>query len=80
MPFDKELVYLGSVDFDYGIAAATQISQYAKSCPANDKPTACFATADVLSIGMIKGLGNCGFRVPNDFSIVGFDDVYLARL
>lgn len=82
IPIDEKLVYLGSVDFDYGITAATKLSKYYKECIKNNvpKPTACFATADVLGIGMIKGFGNNGLNVPNDISIVGFDDVYLARL
>lgn len=82
LPYDEKLALLGSVDFDYGIEAATKLSKLRCDCVKKgiEPPTACFATADVLSIGLIKGFGNCGLNVPQDFSVVGFDDVFLARL
>ncbi len=42
--------------------------------------TAIFATADILAAGIISGLNESGRRVPDDVSIVGFDDLYIARL
>ena len=42
--------------------------------------TAIFATADILAAGLISGLQEAGRRVPEDISIVGFDDLNLARL
>ena len=37
------------------------------------------AAADILAIGAIKGLFEAGKSVPNDYSIVGFDDVEVAQ-
>lgn len=42
--------------------------------------TAIFATADILAAGLISGLSEGGRRVPGDISIVGFDDLNIARL
>lgn len=42
--------------------------------------TAIFATADILAAGIISGLNEAGRRVPEDVSIVGFDDLNIARL
>lgn len=42
--------------------------------------TAIFATADILAAGIISGLNEAGKRVPEDVSIVGFDDLNIARL
>ncbi|WP_129784025.1 LacI family DNA-binding transcriptional regulator [Promicromonospora panici] len=41
--------------------------------------TAVFAANDEMAVGLIHGLHDKGFDVPNDLSVVGFDDVPLAR-
>lgn len=42
--------------------------------------TAVFATADVLAIGIMAGLGEAGVRVPSEVSVVGFDDLDLSAI
>lgn len=42
--------------------------------------TAIFATADILAAGIISGLHEEGKHVPEDVSIVGFDDLNISRL
>lgn len=44
-----------------------------------EPPTAVFASDDVMAIGALKCIADSGLRVPDDFSIVGFDDIELAR-
>jgi LacI family transcriptional regulator len=41
--------------------------------------TAVFATADILAIGITRGLAEAGVRVPEDVSVVGFDDLDLCE-
>jgi LacI family transcriptional regulator len=38
-----------------------------------------FATADVLAAGVVRGLTGAGLRVPQDVSVLGYDDAELAR-
>ena len=40
--------------------------------------SAIFATADLLALGIIEGARLNGITVPNDLSIVGFDDLKLC--
>ena len=41
-------------------------------------PTAVFCSNDYLAIGALKGAHEMGVHVPDDMSIVGFDDIALA--
>ncbi|MBT2484704.1 MULTISPECIES: LacI family DNA-binding transcriptional regulator [unclassified Microbacterium] len=42
--------------------------------------TAAVVTADILAIGLIKAFARRGIRVPDDFSLVGFDDLPIADM
>ena len=42
--------------------------------------TGVFASADILAAGIMAGLSECGVRVPEGKSVVGFDDNYLSQL
>jgi DNA-binding LacI/PurR family transcriptional regulator len=46
----------------------------------DDLPTALVASSDVIALGAMQALAAKGLRVPRDLSVVGFDDIPLARL
>ncbi|MDD6143966.1 MAG: LacI family DNA-binding transcriptional regulator [bacterium] len=45
-----------------------------------DMPTAIFCTSDLIGMGAIRGLRECGFSVPEDISVFSFDDIDAAKL
>lgn len=45
----------------------------------NSKATAAFAINDEMAIGMMRGLAEKGVRVPDDFSIIGYDNIDIAQ-
>lgn len=44
------------------------------------RPTAVVAMSDIIAIGVIKAAQDAGVRVPEDLSVVGFDNITLAGL
>ncbi len=73
IPYNKKMVFETKVDFDSGIEQADRIIDSKK------KVTAVFACADIMALGMIKQLSNRGINVPNDISIIGFDNLNIAN-
>jgi LacI family transcriptional regulator len=47
--------------------------------PAGDRPTAVFAASDDLALGVLDAARELDLRVPDDVSVVGFDDLEIAR-
>lgn len=65
------------VERPYGLAAAREgLRQLMASKPA---PTAVLCGNDVLAFGAMLEASNLGLDVPADLSIVGFDDLEMAR-
>jgi DNA-binding LacI/PurR family transcriptional regulator len=44
-----------------------------------NKPTAIMCSNDMTAIGVQHALFEAGLRVPDDFSLIGFDDIHLAQ-
>lgn len=45
-----------------------------------DPPTAIFAVNDQIAAAILQELGEHGYRVPEDISLVGYDDIFFAAL
>ncbi|WP_163536318.1 LacI family DNA-binding transcriptional regulator [Gracilibacillus sp. YIM 98692] len=46
----------------------------------DDLPTAVFCESDYMAISFIKSLSEVGLKIPNDVSVVGFDDIQEAKI
>lgn len=44
-----------------------------------ERPTAVFAAGDKIAIGAINAVKDAGLSVPDDISIIGFDDIDISR-
>lgn len=72
IPYREELVQCGNYFEDGGRLAAEQLLAGSR------KFTAIFAANDQMAFGAGVALHKAGLRVPQDISIVGFDDLLLA--
>lgn len=52
--------------------------EFLKTSP--ELPTAFFADNDVIAMGAIKALKEFGYRIPEDVSIIGFDDLPFCEI
>lgn len=43
-------------------------------------PTAFFADNDLVALGAMKALQECGYKIPDDISIIGFDDLPFSEI
>ncbi|WP_404870200.1 LacI family DNA-binding transcriptional regulator [Kitasatospora griseola] len=73
LPVDPELIHEGDFHHEAGYAAARALLTH------DDRPTAIFAGNDLQALGVYEAARELGLRVPQDLSVVGFDDLPLAR-
>lgn len=73
LPVLDELVYQGDFYHESGFHGANVLFELA------EPPTAVFASSDQMALGVIEGLRRRGLRVPDDVSVVGFDDLPVVR-
>ena len=60
-------------DFEGGIVGAQKLLAL------SDRPTAIFCCSDTIAIGAYQAIQNQGLCIPQDISIMGYDDIELAR-
>jgi LacI family transcriptional regulator len=70
--FDQGLVRPGEFKQPNGFQATTALLEQAAP------PTAIFAANDLSAFGAIEAIKERGLRVPDDVSVVGFDDIPMA--
>ncbi len=71
--FDKDLVLSGEFSFESGVAGAETLLSL------KHPPTAIFAANDDTAAGVMHAAAERGLRIPQDLSVVGFDDLPMAR-
>jgi len=69
IPLDTELIQAGDFTRQTGYVCAQRLLNLA------ERPTAILASNDLSAIGAIKAIREAGLRVPDDVSVVGFDNV-----
>ncbi len=70
LPDDHLLV--GPATIDGGLVAVR------RALEGGLRPTAVLAMSDVVAIGAMRAIRESGLRVPDDISVVGFDDIDIA--
>ncbi|MEO0717968.1 MAG: LacI family DNA-binding transcriptional regulator [Pseudomonadota bacterium] len=74
MELDPSQLIEAEYHFDAGSGAARAFLER------RDRPTAIICGNDVLAAGVVMGAQKMGFRVPQEVSVTGFDDIDIATL
>jgi DNA-binding LacI/PurR family transcriptional regulator len=72
IPVDPDLVRYGKFAAHAGRQHATEL------LTRPDRPTAIFAGSDMQALGVIRAARRLGLRVPEDLSVIGYDDLPVA--
>jgi LacI family transcriptional regulator len=70
---DRELLRQGDFYHESGFAGGASLLD------ADEPPTAIFASSDQMALGVHEAVRQRGLRVPDDVSVVGFDDLPEVR-
>lgn len=62
---------------DFGLESGAEVAREWLSL--KDRPTALFCASDLMAIGIMAELSEHGIKVPDDLSVVGFDDIEISR-
>jgi DNA-binding LacI/PurR family transcriptional regulator len=73
VPVEPALLRTGSLSYEDGLRHGRDL--LALAAP----PTAVFCCNDLLALGVYEAARRAGRRVPDDLSVVGFDDLEFAR-
>jgi DNA-binding LacI/PurR family transcriptional regulator len=71
---DPDSIIEGNHTMEGGVAAMEKI------LAAKLRPTALMCSNDMTAIGVLHKLYRAGLRVPDDFSVIGFDDIHIAEV
>lgn len=58
----------------------TDMKEYLNENPKPKLPTAFFADNDMVALGAMKALQESGYKIPEDISIIGFDDLSFCEI
>ncbi|ACQ78458.1 transcriptional regulator, LacI family [Beutenbergia cavernae DSM 12333] len=64
----------GDFTYDSGLELGAQL------LAGKARPTAIFAASDFQALGVLEAARRAGLRVPEDLSVVGFDDLIMAQM
>ncbi|ATZ10100.1 DNA-binding transcriptional regulator CytR [Erwinia amylovora] len=70
---DPQYIVRGDFTFDAGSQAMKQLMRLPQP------PDALFCHSDIIALGAMSQAKSMGLRVPQDLSLIGFDDIELSR-
>lgn len=73
LPIDEELIVRCGPTIEDGYQGMRRFLQLPH------RPTAVISINDLLAIGAMRAIGEAGLRIPQDISLLGYDDISMAK-
>ena len=73
LPIDEELIACGDYTTDTGVICTQELLSL------DNPPTAIFASNDQAAMGVFQVSQKLGLRIPEDLSVIGFDNIMESR-
>ncbi len=70
---DNLLIETGDFRFESGERAMRNLLKL------SNPPTAVFACNDMMAMGAMRAVSDCGMNIPEDISLIGFDNIPLSK-
>src|SRR5262249_52167680 len=70
---DESLITEGDHTIESGVAACAQLLAL------SNRPTAIMCSNDMTALGVMRKAYEEGITIPQDLSVIGFDDIHLAQ-
>jgi LacI family transcriptional regulator len=77
--FDESLVAYGETKKHDGFSEESGYEAMKKLLALDEPVTAVFASSDVQAIGAWHAIREAGYEVPEDYAIIGYDDIKVSR-
>jgi LacI family transcriptional regulator len=74
IPIDSSNIVRADYDYASGMTAVKKLIQK------NPQLTAVFAYYDITALGALRGILEMGYRVPEDFSVIGYDGMPITKV
>ena len=74
LPFEEECEFISDLKLETGRSLADDF------CKLEKRPSAMVIVNDMTAIGFMDGCRNAGIRIPEDLSIVSFDNIAMASM
>ena len=71
---DRTLLFHGRYTYESGVSATEELLRSGRNF------SAIFAFNDLMAIGAISALKRAGLRVPQDISVIGYDDIFMSGM
>ncbi|MCR5279213.1 MAG: LacI family transcriptional regulator [Lachnospiraceae bacterium] len=77
--YKDKIASITEIDCDFNESKAYEETKKIYSDKKALKPTGIFAANDVMAIGAMNALKDLGYSIPDDVSVIGFDDIPVSK-
>ena len=80
LPLSDDWIFPGGYRHEFGAQNALRLLQYLQNTPTDKCPTAVFCFSDSIALGALQTFKDYKIAIPEQLSVVGFDDIPAAAL